>query len=129
MSSYEDHIVKILLKEKIDFTREKTFKDLRKGRYRFDFYIPDYKSQTILIECDGEQHFKPAFSKLKKNRNLDLRGRQERDRLKNSFCLAKGLSLYRIPYWEIENIKSFKDIIVPKFLVTSKWHNDRLEAP
>lgn len=56
MSGYEEHIVKILLKEKIDFLREKTFRDLKGGLLRFDFYI---KEKNIIIEIDGEYHFKP----------------------------------------------------------------------
>lgn len=43
MSDYEEHIVKILLKEKIDFLREKTFRDLKGGLLRFDFYIKEKK--------------------------------------------------------------------------------------
>ena len=49
-SSYEEKIIKILKKEKIDFEREKTFKDLRGGRFRYDFYLPKEK---IICEMDG----------------------------------------------------------------------------
>ena len=40
---YEEQIAKILRKEKINFEMEKTFSDLRGGRYRYDFYIKNYK--------------------------------------------------------------------------------------
>ena len=39
MSSYEEKIIAILKRGKIKFQREKTFSDLRKGKYRFDFFI------------------------------------------------------------------------------------------
>ena len=61
-----------------------------------------------------------------------IRGRQkfllqtEYDRKKNSYCLANNISLYRIPYWELKNIKNFSDILNNKFLVKTRWHNDKL---
>ena len=54
MSKYEEKIISILKKANIKFVREKTFEDLHKGKYRYDFYIPQNK---ILIEVDGQYHF------------------------------------------------------------------------
>ena len=51
---------------------------------------------------------------------------QENDRRKNSYCLANNISLYRIPYWDLNKIKTFNDILNKKYLVKSKWHNDNL---
>ena len=123
MSKYEDNVISILKKGKIRFIREKTFSDLKHGLFRFDFYIFDLQGAPAIIEVDGEQHFKPIYG-----RQNFLKG-QEYDRQKNSYCLAKGIQLYRIPYWEIKNIHKAEDIFVPKFLVKSKWHNDYLKAP
>ena len=41
------------------------------------------------------------------------------------------MKLYRIPYWDIDNnlIQTSFDIFKKKYLVISKWHNDRLSAP
>lgn len=51
MSSYEDKIISVLKKANgLHFVREKTFEDLRGGKYRYDFYIPSSKT---LIEVDG----------------------------------------------------------------------------
>lgn len=121
MSKNEEKIVKILLQEKISFVREKTFQDLKNGKFRFDFYLPKEK---ILIEIDGEQHFK-QIKKFQKTRQ-DFLKQQERDRRKNSYCLANNIPLYRIPYWEIEKINCFKQLIKKEFLVKNKWHNDNL---
>lgn len=121
MSSYESYIISILKAEKVSFIREKTFSDLKGGRYRFDFYI--HGGRPIIIEVDGEQHFKPIYG-----RQNFLKG-QEHDRQKNSYCLANGIQLYRIPYWEIKNIKHYSDILQNKFLVKTRWHNDNLSAP
>ena len=120
MSSYEEHIVKILRKAKIKFVREKTFQDLKHGLYRFDFYISDLNGSPVIIEVDGEQHFKPIYG-----RQAFIKG-QEHDRRKNSYCLANNISLYRIPYWEIKKINQVKDIFSENFLVKSRWHNDQI---
>lgn len=119
MSSYEDYLLKIFREEKIDVEREKTFKDLRRGKgvLRFDFFLP---KQNILIEMDGIYHWKAI-----RGREVLLK-QQEYDRLKNSFCLASQIPLYRIPYWELKQIKSFEDMLQDKFLVKTKWHNDYL---
>ena len=121
MSKNEEYILNILLKENIKFIREKTFSDLRKGKYRFDFYLPKY---NICLEIDGEQHFKQV-SKFQKTKS-DFLKQQENDRIKNSYCLANNISLYRIPYWDLNKIKTFNDILNKKYLVKSKWHNDNL---
>ena len=121
MSKNEEYILNILLKENIKFIREKTFSDLRKGKYRFDFYLPKY---NICLEIDGEQHFKQV-SKFQKTKS-DFLKQQEYDRRKNSYCLANNISLYRIPYWDLNKIKTLNDILNKKYLVKSKWHNDNL---
>lgn len=121
MSKYEEQIIHILRAASIRFSREKTFSDLRGGRFRYDFYLPFY---NILIEVDGEQHFKQV-EKFQRSRAEFLK-QQENDRRKNSYALANKIPLYRIPYWEIKNIKTFSDIIQQKFLVKNKWHNDYL---
>lgn len=120
MSSYEDQIIKVLKGAKIKFQREKTFPDLKRGLFRFDFYIPNFYGKQIIIEVDGEQHFKPIYG-----RQAFLKG-QEHDRQKNSYCLANNIPLYRIPYWEIKNIEDIDDILKEEFLVKNKWHNDKI---
>ena len=122
MSKGEDKIICLLCVANIKFEREKTFTDLRGGKFRYDFYLPLY---NILIEVDGEQHFKQV--KVFQKTRSDFLKSQERDRRKNSYCLANKISLYRIPYWEIDNIKTLEDIFKEKFLVRSKWHNDNLK--
>ena len=120
MSKYEEQIIKILKQERIKIQREKTFSDLKHGLFRFDFYLPE---KNTIIEVDGEQHFKPIYG-----RQAFLKG-QEHDRQKNSYCLANHIPLYRIPYWEIQELKTINDIFTENHLVKSRWHNDNLKAP
>lgn len=89
------------------------------GKLRFDFYLPYF---NILVEYDSLIHFKQV-PKFHKNRQ-DFIHAQENDRRKNSYALAKSIKLYRIPEWELMNIKNLSDILQDKFLVKTKWHND-----
>ena len=124
MSSYEEKIIKILKKNKVPFVREKTFADLKLGSFRYDFYLPREK---ILIECDGIQHFQQVkhFQKTRQ----DFLKAQERDRRKNNYALAHQIPLYRIPYWEIDNLENLEQIFNHEHLVKSMYHNDNLKPP
>lgn len=123
MSKYENYIMELLKKSKIRFYKEKTFKDLKKGLFRFDFYLLNVNGAPAIVEVDGEQHFKPIYG-----RQAFLKG-QEHDRQKNSYCLANNIPLYRIPYWEIYNLKSASEIFTEAHLVKTRWHNDNLKPP
>lgn len=121
MSKYEDKIIRLLRAANVRFEREKTFSDLRGGKFRYDFYLPEFH---ILLEVDGEQHFKQI--KVFQKTRSDFLKQQENDRRKNSYALANNIPLIRIPFWEIDNLKKFEDIFSKKFIVTSRWHNDNL---
>ena len=120
-SKYEEQVIRLLRAAGVKFIREKTFSDLKGGRFRFDFYLPSFE---CLIEIDGEQHFKQV-SKFQRTRAEFLK-QQEHDRQKNSYCLANNIALFRIPYWELPNITHARDLFQKKFRVTSRWHNDYL---
>lgn len=122
MSSYEEKIIKVLKKEKIRFQREKTFSDLKKGKYRFDFYIPDYHGAPALVEVNGVQHYKQV-KKFQKTRQ-DFLAQKERDRKKISYCLAHRIDLYIIPYWDIDKIDSAKTLFNPAYKAHSRWYCD-----
>lgn len=65
----------------------------------FDFYLPDY---NLLIEYDGEQHFRAIdFFGGKKG----FKQTQKRDAEKNEYCLTNNIKLLRIPYTEFDNIE------------------------
>ena len=65
----------------------------------FDFYLPTY---NILIEYDGEQHFKPIeyFGGQEK---FELQ--QKHDKIKNEYCEKNNIPLLRIPYFKYNNIE------------------------
>lgn len=71
----------------------------------FDFYLPDY---NMLIEYDGEQHFKP----VEKFGGIDFFIKTKiSDTVKNEYCKSNNIELIRISYKEynkIEDIVNFK---------------------
>lgn len=124
-SNLELHIIKVLNKEGLPYRREQTFSALRGGKLRFDFYIPNYRGQRVLIEVDGPHHFKfnPKFFKTQS----DFRRSCGRDRVKNNFALLEHINLYRIPYYDVRKIETFQDIINPIYRVRDAYHNDRVK--
>ena len=64
----------------------------------FDFYI---ENQNLLIEYDGEPHFKEV-KYLGGKKGFQLR--QKNDKIKNEYCLNNNINLLRISYNEIKDI-------------------------
>lgn len=129
LSKGAEKIKRLIQKEGVNFTVEKIIPGLKsnKGKpYRFDFAIySDDQERFVLIEYDGEAHFQ-RIKHFHKN-NTKYRNALGRDRRKNAYCLAHNIKLYRVPYWEIDNINTLEDILNNKnFIVKSQYHNDRL---
>ena len=122
MSKGEEKIISLLQKSQYRFEREKTFEDLKKGKYRFDFYVYRY-DHWVVIEFQGQQHYQ-YVEKFYRNR-AQFKSAKERDRRKISYCLAHNIPIYVIPYWEIENIHSAADLFNSKFLAKNRWKNDK----
>jgi very-short-patch-repair endonuclease len=113
-SKGEKEIAKYLLKNSINFEREKKF-DGCNGKRRvlsFDFYIPD---KNVLIEFDGRQHYmlvnfhgcsdeqaQKTYFELKKN-----------DEIKNNFANLNNYHLLRINYNEINDINNILETYEP----------------
>ena len=121
MSQYEEKIVTLLKRDKISFEREKTFKDLRQGRFRFDFYVY-VQGGPAVIEANGIQHY-TQVKKFQPTRR-DFNAQRERDRRKISYCLANRIPIYCIPYWEIENLTCAADLFQERFRAKTRWKND-----
>lgn len=95
---------------------------------RYDFWVQMPGGRPFLIEYDGEAHFEQV--KFFQRKTSDFKRAQERDRIKNKYALMNNIPLYRIPYWEIDNVNTLQDIIFnSKFKVKTKYHNDLLKAP
>ena len=122
MSNYEERVISLLQKGKYKFEREKRFSDLRRGMYRFDFYIFVPSGRAVCCEIQGQQHYQ--FIQKFYSSRAEFEKAKERDRRKISYCLAHNIPLYIIPYWELDNLRTATDLFQPKFRATSKWKND-----
>lgn len=98
----------------IYYERQKTFNDLKNPKTNkklpFDFYIP---SKNILVEYDGEQHFKLINHKNYKMNTKDLKNNKFRDRIKTDYAIHKNIKLLRISYKKFSNI----DLILNKEII------------
>lgn len=121
MSKGENKIVDMLNAAGLRYEREKTFKDLKHGIFRFDFCVYVDGGRAI-IEYNGEQHYH-FVKKFYKTPN-EWRKMQENDRRKISYCLANNIPIYIIPYWEFDKLRTAKDLFDERFLATSRWKND-----
>ena len=121
MSKGENKIIDLLNKARVRFEREKTFSDLRGGKFRYDFYLPNAQGGDCIIEFNGEQHYE-FVGKFYKDQ-IEWKKAQGRDMRKISYCLAHKIKLYIIPYWEIEQIKSVDDLFQDKYLAKDQYKN------
>lgn len=119
ISRYEAKVITILQKAGIAFEKEKRFSDLHYGYYRFDFYLPLY---NCCIEVNGEQHYR--FTKHFYRYQQDFWKAQWRDRQKISYCLAHGMDIYCIPFWDMDKISHIGELLNPIYIAHSKFHND-----
>ena len=93
-SGGEQILYNILKKLNIEFEREKRFKDCKDvNTLPFDTYI---ESLNLIIEFDGEQHFKPKFGEKEFYEIV------YHDAIKNSYCEDNNINLLRIPFWNID---------------------------
>ena len=122
-SKGEEKIIRLLQKGGYRFEREKRFKDLKHGLLRFDFYVVGGRSKKCIIEVNGAQHYQ-SVRKFHHSR-AEFVAAQERDRRKISYCLAHGIPIYCIPYWELENLHTAADLFQPKFRAYDRWKNDK----
>lgn len=95
-SSAERYIASVLSELNIDFLEQYSFKDCRcTYPLKFDFVVFQNNIPLYAIEYDGKQHFQPiewfggvdGFIKT-----------QQRDLIKNEYCLKHNISLLRLPY-------------------------------
>lgn len=122
MSKGEDKIVDLLNQAGIYFIREKTFSDLKGGKFRYDFYLPYVEGGPLIIEFNGEQHYH-YVTRFYKNRQQWMK-QLEHDRRKISYCLANGIKIQEIPFWELNNIQKAADLFKDEYTAKTRWKND-----
>ena len=121
-SKGESIIEKILLENKIIYNRDCIFPQLleeTKRRLRFDFIIYNEDgSINRFIEFDGHQH-KKGWIGGNWSHEEDPSLIQERDTIKNNFCLKHNYILVRIPYDDINKL-SLETIMGEKYILCNR---------
>lgn len=114
-SGGEQILYNILQELNITYKREKRFKDCKDvNTLPFDVWVP---SLNLIIEFDGEQHYKPKFGEKEFYEIV------YHDAIKNSYCEDNNINLLRIPYWDLNRMK---EIIVNKIEELSKTFNGQV---
>ena len=108
-SSYHNENVldSILDKWGFKYTAQKRFSDCcDKYPLPFDRYLDDF---NVLIEYDGEQHFKQIpFNGLSNQKAVQcFEKTQLHDKIKNEYCKNNNIPLIRIPYWERDDMEYY----------------------
>lgn len=96
----ESQISKWFIDNGIAFEQQKKFTTCKnKLPLPFDFYVP---SLDLLIEFNGEQHYKPWHSLP--NADILLDKQRMRDLIKTKWCAENNKRLLIIPYWKLSTI-------------------------
>ena len=100
-SKWEMLINDFLVDLNIEFVAQKRFSNCTNqsgsDMLPFDFYLPSY---NIIIEYDGEHHFKPVKGWGGEEKfNLT----QQNDCIKNDYCKLNNVTLLRLPYTYTED--------------------------
>lgn len=110
LKSYgEEFIGKWLRENNIPFEYQKKFDSCRNpstGKLLpFDFFLPSF---NLIIECDGEQH----RGKTSENGIFTeemVKGIQERDKIKDQWCLDNNIKILRIEYIDSSRIEQVRE--------------------
>ena len=103
-SKGEEVIENWLKENNIQYETQKRFKDCKNIKpLPFDFFLPNH---NICIEFDGEQHFKPSYFGGKESGIEKYNRTKISDNIKNKYCQIYNISLIRIPYYNLNKIKT-----------------------
>lgn len=106
ISKGEIKIKNFLDLNKIYHIYQKSFENCRNPKtnccLKFDFYIPD---KNILIEYDGEQHFKCSKVGKHTTTSEELEALQFRDNLKTKYAFENNFKLIRISYLDYNRLE------------------------
>lgn len=96
----ESNIEKILKENNINYISQYRIM-INNKLYIYDFAIVENNQVTKLIEFDGIQHYGRISGWFTEERRQEL---INSDMIKNQYALNNNILLYRIPYWERDNI-------------------------
>ena len=104
VSKGENKIREYLISKNVEFIEQYRFKNCRnKAPLPFDFAIFKDEKLTLLIEYQGEQHYKPT---RRRNANEKFAKIVTNDNIKKNYCITNKINLVIIPYTEFNNIEN-----------------------
>lgn len=113
-SKGEMKIQQYLQENNIKYQAQYSFNDifLSSGRRPFyDFAVLDENDKVkYIIEYQGMQHY--TYDNNGWNNKENFIKTQRRDKEKKEALVRKGITLYEIPYWEIDNIEEILENII-----------------
>lgn len=112
-SKGEEKIASLLREYNISFIQQKTYENCRNIKTNYLLFFDFYIENNFLLEVDGIQHFQ-VISGWDDNEQL-FKERQERDIIKNNFCLQENITLKRIPYYALKTL-TIEDIMGDKYI-------------
>lgn len=109
-STGEGYVSSYLSEKGIKFEHQKTFPDLKNVSYlSYDFYLPDY---DVVIEYQGEQHFKPkTFGGITKHEaEKRLAQQKHHDMIKEKYALDNNYTLLQ-PNYKLNTYSKLKEYL------------------
>lgn len=106
ISKYELMVKNYLDDNDIEYIMEYRFNDCRnKYPLPFDFAIIKKSKIYCIIECDGQQHYKPIqIGGVSEDKALKMyKERINNDNIKDSYCREHNINLLRISYLDFKN--------------------------
>lgn len=109
-SKGEIKVAQHMTEKNIRFIPQKTFQTLRNIKLlKCDFYLEDL---NLLIEYDGEYHYKPVRGSTPEQKQKNLEDVQRRDKIKDEWARKNNIPLLRIPYWDYDRIEELIDAFI-----------------
>ena len=110
LSKGEIKVANFLSGKKIFFEKQKVFDDLISiNHLKFDFYLSEL---NLLIEYDGEGHYKLIFGSTIEEKQKNLEYCQKNDQIKNEWAKTNNIPLLRIPYWDFDRIEELVEAFI-----------------
>ena len=103
---------KILEEYKLGFEQQKKFDGLTGlggGQLSYDFFVEEH----LLIEIQGEQHYKPTtFGGRSELESIEaFKQQQEHDKRKREFAINNGYKLLEIPYFSTKDLDNLENTL------------------
>ena len=76
------------------------------------FYTQEKNVENLLIEYDGEYHYKAIRGSTPEIKQKNLEIQQRRDKIKDEWAKANNIPLLRISYWDFDRIEELIEAFI-----------------